>query len=96
MEVVAHVDGDERAEAAHDEHARRQGEDDEEQGGVVEDEVDALLMSVPDAREAGWPLRGPRGLRPTGGRGLSGRDEGDGGDEQAGADEAGGVDEVAD
>ncbi len=40
---VADVDGDERAEAADDEHAGGHGEDDEEQSGVVNDEVDALL-----------------------------------------------------
>ena len=51
VEGVSHVDGDKRAEAAEDEHARGHGEDDEEQGGVVQDEVDALLHVEPDFAE---------------------------------------------
>ena len=82
MERVAHIDGDERAEAAEDEHSRGHGEDDEEQRGVVDDEVDALLHVEPDL--ARW-RRCPRSCGVVGtGCGLArGLDEGDGGDEQA-------------
>ncbi len=88
---VAHVDGDERAEAAEDEHACCHGEDDEEESGVVNDEVDALLHVEPhfaDGRCVGglgcW--RGWLGC---------GCHEGDGGDQESGADEAGGVKGIA-
>ena len=53
VERVADVDGDERAEAADDEHAGGHGEDDEEQRGVVDDEVEALLHVEPDFAEGG-------------------------------------------
>ena len=58
VQGVAHVDGDERAEAADDEHAGGEGDDDEEQRGVVEDEVGAFLHVVEDARDAGWFAEG--------------------------------------
>ena len=59
VERVADVDGDEWAEAAEDEHSCGHGEDDEEQGGVVEDEVDALLHVEPDLAESGVALQPP-------------------------------------
>jgi hypothetical protein len=53
VQDVAHVDGDERAEAAHDEHAGGKRDDDEEQASVVEDEARACFMS---ARTRGMPV----------------------------------------
>ena len=53
VEIVADVDGDEGAEAAHDEHGGGEGEDDEGEGGVVKDEAAALLHVGEDFAERG-------------------------------------------
>ena len=95
VQDVANVDGDERAEAAHDEHAGGQGDDDEEQRGVVEDEAGAYLHVGEDAGDAGLFLADGLSVGWSG-RGVAGDDEGERGDEGAGGDEAGGVEEVAD
>lgn len=52
VERVADVDGDERAEASEDEHSGSQGEDDEEQGRVMDDEAYSLTHVGEDAGEA--------------------------------------------
>ncbi len=49
---VADVQGDERAGAAEDEHARGECDDDEEEGPVVEDEVRGLPHVGDDAGQA--------------------------------------------
>ena len=56
VERVAHVDGNERAEAADDEHSGGHGENDEEQSGVVDDEAEPCFIQ-PDLA-GGGDIRG--------------------------------------
>ena len=81
---VADIDGDERGEAADDEHGGGHGDDDEKHGGVMDDEGQTLLHVGQDGGEAG--ARGGCGLL---GCGLGGRGGFDGGSVELGGDGGG-------
>ena len=95
VERVAHVDGDERTEAAHDEHAGGESDDDEEQGGVMEDEARADFHVGEDAADFGWLFGGRCGRGWSIGRGSFGHDQCQRCDERARGEEAKGIDSVA-
>ena len=98
VERVANEDGDERAEAAHDEHPRGQSYDNEEQGGVMEDEAGTLFHVFEDAGETrffgdDWGALAFDGLDYS----VSfGDDQREGCDEGGGSEKADGVGDVAD
>lgn len=97
-ERVADEDGDEWAEAAHDEHPRGESDDDEEQSGVMEDEAGALFHVFEDAGEARF-FCDDWGALAFDGSAYSvpfGDDQREGGDEGGGGEKADGVGDVAD
>ncbi len=93
VQVVAHVDGDHGREAAKREHAGRQRGDDEEKGGVMQDEVGALTHVGENATKAAEFVGSAGCLRH---HRAGGDGESNGGDERCGGRKADGVADVTD